>query len=435
MTMQKPGGLGRFVATSTLGNLAPVVVGLVTAPILAQSLGVTGRGELAAATAPFLLAVGAVTMGAPEAITYHIARGIGRGRTVLLRGLTILAIAGLVATVAVIATAGLLSAGNAELRDLISLAALAIVPALLVGGIRGYAAGLQEWRLIASERLLTATLRLATILTLWAMDAITPLSGTIVIAGSSVVGGLVYLKLLGMQRPGAVRTGQPHLLRFGLGLWIGSVAGVLLSRVDQLLILPLSDARTLGIYAVAVTVAEIILVFNRSVREVVFAAESVDNQPDRLTRASRISTIVTAGCALGVGAVSTVALPWLFGADFAEAVPITLLLLVAIVVGNPGSIAGAGLNARGKPILRSISMLIAAAINIALLFVLVPAWGAYGAAVATIIGNIVAGYTNIIMLHIYFDVPALEFVRFRKSDFSHARDAALRLIPARLRKR
>ncbi|KQW06669.1 hypothetical protein ASC66_09450 [Leifsonia sp. Root4] len=255
------------------------------------------------------------------------------------------------------------------------------------------------------------------------------------IAGSSVVGGIVYVKLLGTRHPGNALTGQPRLLRFGLGLWIGSVAGVLLSRVDQLLILPLSDARTLGIYAVAVTVAEIILVFNRSVREVVFAAESVDSQPERLTRASRISTIVTAGCALGVGAVSTVALPWLFGTDFAEAVPITLLLLFAIVVGNPGSIAGAGLNARGKPILRSISMLIAAAINIALLFVLVPLWGAYGAAVATIIGNIVAGYTNILMLHLYFDVPAREFVRFRKSDFAHARDAALRLVPARLRKR
>lgn len=428
-------GLAHNVAISTLGNVAPVVVGLVTAPMLAQTLGVAGRGELAAATAPLLLAVGAVTLGAPEAITYHIARGLGRARTVLLRGLAILAFAGLLATSVVIGTAQQLSGGDDRLAGLIVLAAYAITPALLVGGLRGHAAGRERWGLIAAERSLTALLRLVSIVALAQLNLLTPESATFVIAATSVVGGVVYFALISRSSViSSVALGSPRMLRFGMGLWIGSVAGVVLSRIDQLVIVPLSDLRTLGIYAVAVTVSEVVLVFNKSVRDVVFAAESVDGQDDRLSRASRISTIVTTAGAAAVALASIVLIPWLFGDDFVEAVPVTALLLLAIVLGNPGSVAGAGLNARGKPVLRSLSLVIAAAVNIALLFLLVPIWGVFGAAVATLIGNLIAGYANILWLKIFFGISPLDFVILRRSDFVYAYQTAVRFVPSRLKR-
>jgi len=428
-------GLIRSIAVTTIGNIAPVVAGLVTAPVLAQSLGVDGRGELAAATAPLLLMMGAITFGLPESITYHVARGVGRIRSLVVRGSIVLVAAGALATALVMLAADQLSGGNAELAHLISLAAFAITPGLLLGAARGVAAGHELWSLIAAERGLAALLRLVLIVGLALTGSLTALSGTLVIALTSVIGGIVYVVLLRRQppRPDRFTEEMPRLLRFGLGLWMGTLAGVLLSRLDQIVMVPLSGTFMLGIYAVAVTISEVVLVFNRAVRDVVFAAESSDGQLARLSQASRISTLVTTAGALGVGVLSVFVVPWLFGDDFSPAVPVIAILLVGIVLGNPGSVAGAGLSARGKPILRSLSLLVAASVNVLALFLLVPMWGAIGAAFATVIGNIVAGYANIIWLRVLYKVPIWDFVGIRRRDFADAIVAMRRVLRRRER--
>ncbi len=57
-----------------VGNFFPPLAMLISAPILAQALGVDGRGEVAAATAPLILVITAATFGIPDAVTYVIAR-------------------------------------------------------------------------------------------------------------------------------------------------------------------------------------------------------------------------------------------------------------------------------------------------------------------------------------------------------------------------
>ena len=422
MTNKKRTGFAYSVVVSTAGNFAPVLAGLFTAPLLAQSLGVDGRGELAAATAPMLLAIAAITLGVPEAITYHVARGIGRSRTILRQSMTLLVSAGLTATLIIALLADTLSAGSDELATLIRLAGFAVTPGLIVGGIRGFAAGRELWTLIAAERTLSAILRLVVIGGLTVMGVLTPLSATIAVAATSVAGGLVYFSMLRMKSAkGATASEEsPRLLRFGLGLWMGTLAGVLLSRLDQIVMVPLAGTYMLGIYVVAVTISEVVLVFNKAVRDVVFSAESVENQSARLSQASRISTFVTTIGAIGVGLLTIPVIPWLFGEEFAPAVPVTIVLLIAVVLGNPGSVAGAGLSARGRPILRSASLGIAAAINVALLFVFVPIWGAMGGALATLFGNVIAGYTNILWMRVFFKVPIIDFLGIRRSDATTA---------------
>jgi len=428
-------GLARSVVITTLGNVAPVVAGLATAPVLAQTLGVDGRGELAAATAPLLLALGAITFGVPESITYHVARAVGRVKAMMIRAGVVLGLAGAISTAVVILLSQQLSGGSPELAHLIGLAAFAITPGLLVGAARGVAAGYELWVLIAAERGLGALLRLVLILGLALTGTLTAMTATIVVAGTSVVGGLVYVVLLRRQpsRVREVTEDTPRLLRFGLGLWMGTLAGVLLSRLDQMIMVPLSGTYMLGIYAVAVTISEVILVFNRSVRDVVFAAESTEGQLGRLSQASRISTLVTTAGALGVGLLSVIVVPWLFGDDFSPAVPVIAILLVGIVLGNPGSVAGAGLSARGKPILRSLSLIVAASVNVVALILLVPIWGALGAAFATVIGNVVAGYANIIWLRVLYKVPIWDFVGIRRRDFADAIVAMRRVLRRRER--
>lgn len=412
----------RGVAISTIGNLVPPVVALITQPILARGLGVAGRGELAAATAPLLFATAILTIGLPESLTYHLARqtvGIARLTRLSVGALSLVGLAG---SGVVALLAGPLSAGNPALAQLIMIAGIAIIPTLIIAALRGLAAGAQAWRLIAAERILNALLRLAAVVALYAVGALTPMTATIVVATTTFIGGVLYLCLLpGIRVPGVTATSSAEparLFRYASQVWLGAVTGVMLSRFDQLLMTPLAGVEQLGYYAVAVSVSEVILVFNSAVRDVMFAVESHGPNSNRVVRASRLSTLMTLAGAVAIAAVAPWAIPFFFGSSFAAATPVTLVLLFGVVVGNPGSVAGAALSGRGRPGLRSLSLVIASTVNAISVFVLVPLLGAIGAAVATLIGNVVAGNLNIVWLRAFFGMQALDFYSFRASDFS-----------------
>lgn len=425
----------RGVAISTVGNLIPPVVALVTQPILAQGLGVAGRGELAAATAPLLFATAILTIGLPESLTYHLARqaaGIARLTRLSVGTLSLVGLAG---SGVVALLAGPLSAGDAALARLIMVAGIAITPTLIIAALRGLAAGAQAWRLIAAERILNALLRLAAVLTLYAVGALTPMTATIVVATTSFIGGTLYLRLLrGIRTPDFTAAGNAEparLFRYASQVWLGAVTGVMLSRFDQLLMTPLAGVEQLGYYAVAVSVSEVILVFNSSVRDVMFAVESHGPDPNRVARASRLSTLMTLAGAIAIAAVAPWAIPFFFGSSFAAATPVTLVLLFGVVLGNPGSVAGAALSGRGRPGLRSLSLFIASAVNAIAVFILVPSFGAIGAAAATLIGNVVAGNLNIVWLRAFFGMRVVGFYSFRAADFGDLLTLLKQLIARR----
>jgi O-antigen/teichoic acid export membrane protein len=431
------GRTSQRVLVSLFGNIFPPLSAFVTAPILAQALGVAGRGELGAATAPLLLALGIVTFGMPEAITHFVGRGSGPMRTVVLRGLAWLTLGGVAGTAGIVLLAPALSAGSADVGALIRIAAIALVPSLLLSGLRGLAAGLHLWGLITTERIVAAVFRLAAIVTLAATGTLTEFTATIVIGLTSFVGAVAYVALPARIRRGArsvVEAAPLGMLSFGGRIWIGSFIGILLARFDQAILLPLSSAVALGLYVVAVSISELPLVFNSAMRDVMFSAESESSQDDRLALASRTSTIVTAVIALAVGVLSVWGIPLLFGADFDGAVLPTVILLVGVVLGNPGSIAGVGLSARGRPGLRAFALAVGFVVNLAVVVLLAPTLGAVGAALAALLGSVLAGFVNIVWLRRYFGFRLSAFYGFRASDVT-AILVAGRSILARARRR
>jgi O-antigen/teichoic acid export membrane protein len=413
-------GAGRGVAITTVGNLFPPLAALISAPILAQSLGVEGRGEVAAGTAPLVLAMSLFSIALPEAITFFIAKGRHAPKRIIGRGLFYLLLAGALGTGILAFLAPSLSGGDSELSQLIVIGSLALLPSLALGGIRGAAIGWQAWKLVGVEKFVGAGTRLGAIVVFSALDALTPFSGTVIMASTSFVGIAVYIALPAYarrtRRMPLPALAAPPLFAFGLTMWAGSLTGILLSRLSQTLMVPLSSARELGLYAVAVSVSEVVLVFNSAVRDVMFSVESGESNDKRLGSAARISTALTVLSAVAVAVVSVWAVPLLFGSEFAPAVPVILILLIGIVLGNPGSVAGAGLSARGRPGLRSVSLAIALVFNVTALLLLVPSYGAIGAAYATVVGNLVSGGLVIFWLRKVFKVPALDFLGVRIDD-------------------
>jgi len=423
----------RKILLAMLGNLGPPAAAFITAPILAQSLGVFERGQVAAGGAPLMLVASAATLGMPEAITYFVARSGGAdAKRSILRATGLVALAGVLATALFIALVPLLSGGDPDVEALILISLSMVVPSLVLLVLRGAAAGRGRWGLVTVERMIGSSVRLVAVAVLALTGTLTITSATVVISVSMAVGLIAYLALLRPKRP-------PHpepppmreLLRYGGRVWFGSLAGILLSRIAQILVVPLSNATELGLFVIAVSIAELVLVFNNAVRDVYFAEESRDPDMKRVASAARLSTLITIVLALAVAVVSIWGIPLLFGPEFGPAVVPTWLLLLAIVLGNPGSLAGAGLSALGRPHLRSWSLLVALIANLVALFLLVPQLGAVGAAVATAVGNVMAAGLNLWwMRRVGTDVSAGEFLIPQPGDLR-----ALTSVFAKFRKR
>ena len=411
----------RKVVLATLGNLGPPAAAFITAPVLAQSLGVFERGQVAAGTAPLLLAASAATLGLPEAVTFFVARsGHTRVNHLVAKSIVMIALMGCIATAIFFLLAPLLSGGDAEVKHLIYLSLSMLLPSLVLLVFRAVSAGRGRWGLIAIERSIGSVFRLVVVVFLAASGQLTIVSATLAISVSMWVGIVAYLGLVRRHNvnPYTV-TRSTELLGYGTRVWFGALAGVLLSRIDQLLVTPLSSVTELGVYVVAVAIAELVLVFNNAVRDVYFAEESRAPDMLRIARAARVSTLVTLVLALVVGAMSLWGIPVLFGSDFSSAIIPTWILLVAIVLGNPGSLAGAGLSAYGRPHLRSWSLLIALIANVVAVVVLVPPFGAVGAALATAIGNVIAAGLNLVWVRrVSADVTALQFIAIRREDLT-----------------
>ena len=414
-----------------LGNMAGPLAGLASAPILAHGLGVDGRGLVAGATAPFLLVTTIATFGIPEALTYFVARSPASLKALRRRGAVLVVLAGAVATLISVVLAPLLARGTPGLTSLMMLASIAVIPTVLVATLRGTAAGLGLWNLVAVERTVGPVVRLLALIVLVAADALTVTSATVVIVFAPVLGCLAYVRA--GRSPARPDPAQPSpgfggIVGYGSRVWFGAIAGVLLMRIDQVLMVPLSSTFELGLYVVAVTVSELPLVVNTAVREVVFASDARSSQNSRLTTAARVSFFVCATMAIVLGATSPTWLPLAFGEGFTGAIPTTMVLLAAVAIGIPGSVAGAGLSSRGYPHLRSISLVIACAVNIVLLVLLVPVLGAFGAAIGTLVGNLVSSNFNIWQMRRRFEVPMRNFYLVRAADLGLLFGATVRIL-------
>lgn len=426
--------VGRHVGLAALGNAFPPLAGVVVLPLLARGLGVVGRGDAAAATAPLLLLTAAATLGLPESLTYHAASRRRLTGSDVLRAVWLAVLAALVGALAVALLAGLLSGGRAEVARDMGLAILALPLTMVVGVLRGVAAGGNLWGLVAIERSAGAAVRVVGLVLLTAAGELTVTWAVLVLAWSPVLGGLAYIRVLRRlgSHAGIVLTGPSvgyrPLVDYAVRIWLGSLSGVLLMRLDQLLMTPLSSTYQLGLYAVAASVSELPLIVNSAFRDVAFSAASGSvDQIERITRMARLST----GVCLAAAGVILAAVPlWLtplLGDDFSAAVPALVVLSVAVVAGTPGALAGAGLSGAGAPHLRSVSLTLGLVVNAVLVVALVPAGGAVGAAVATVAGNLVSSTANIIFYTRRLGARSRDFYGLRRSDVT----ALARLVPGR----
>ncbi len=177
----------------------------------------------------------------------------------------------------------------------------------------------------------------------------------------------------------------------GLGFYVGAVSAIFNYRADQLILAAYSpDAKAVGIYGMAVTAAELLNVLNAGLAQALMpriASMSDEEQRTALTAKSCRQSILTGFiAACFIGGTAPFLIPLALGNAFRGSVPLLALLLPAVFVLGLHRIISSDFGGRGRPWVASIANVLTMIVTGTLYFILIPQSGAYGAALATLIG-------------------------------------------------
>ena len=189
-------------------------------------------------------------------------------------------------------------------------------------------------------------------------------------------------------------------IAFGGRSWVGSVAAFLNMRFDQILLGVMATQAALGAYAVAVNGGEVLLYFPAAVATMLVPALARAEPNPRhiqVLRTFRILGATTLATAVLAALVGPKLLPLVFGERFENSVVPFLWLLPGAVGYTTKMVFSGGLLASLSPGRSSLGSLAALVTGVALDFLLIPSFGATGAAIAASAAFIVGGLVALVL--------------------------------------
>lgn len=366
-------------------GIVTTALGFVTGPVQARALHPAGRGLLAGAVVPVTLAGQLVIFGLGDFAARVVAQG--QRPTSVFKRLAPSAFAiGCVGALILIILSSRIAHRHEVVRHLLLVGAATIPLAPLIGLLTGIAGGLQRWRVVTTSQVISVASNAVVIVTLAALGSLTVTAAALSTFGASLLSCVAFLGLRDHISEGLA--GEPELVRgalsFGARATIGTVAILINVQLDQLLMLPLSTARQLGLYAVAVTMASAPLTLVSPVANALFprvAAGEIDLVP----RACRAALAATIMAELSVVALSYPVIVVLFGKSFSDAAFMAMILAAAMVPATGATVLGFAIRSRGFPGSVSIADGIATLVTVVGLIFLLPPLGGIGAGLVTVV--------------------------------------------------
>jgi O-antigen/teichoic acid export membrane protein len=397
------------VALLTAANVAASLIGLVTGPLQAQALGPDGRGSLAAVVTPVAVAGWLAYCGQGPFIAREVAAGL-RTRESLTAAVTIAAAAGVVVALFAAPVAAALAGGSRTVEVMLTLG-LALTPLTLASQVvYDVNLGLQRWGALAWMRAAPAALQLVVVVALFLTDRLTVASAALVAIGVNVLAalpGLRVLASLGLPRlrRGALRTAGT----FGRQAWLVDLLTLTNGRLDQFLMIPFVPRAELGWYVVAVTIAQVAAVLTSGVT--LYLGPRVSRGDEQLVpRVTRVLALVALAIAVGFAVLTPLAVRWLFGADFA---PATLLAVVLLLAGVPLAVTtflGTMLTAAGLPAVAARSQVISAVITAGGLAAVIGWLGALGAALVSVVASTASALYALHVARVRYELPGVRWL-------------------------
>lgn len=215
-------------------------------------------------------------------------------------------------------------------------------------------------------------------------------------AVTSVAIGLLIAVMVGAYgaklKDGAMRAWRPDLrlfgrmMRYGIKFHISILAGALIFRADLLVVNHFRGGAEAAVYSVASQVAMMLMLLPGIIATLLFprVAARQDQTGELTCVVTRHTAFIMLFICLAAAPLSLI-LPLLYGAAFADVSVQLLILLPGVYFIGLESVLVQHFNALGLPLAIPLFWLVTLAINVALVFALVPTLGARGAALASAI--------------------------------------------------
>lgn len=384
----------RSVLQTAAARLLVVGLNAGTGVLTARALHPVGRGDLAAMLLWPQVLSGALTLGLPSALTFHLRNDRARAPQLLAAALVLGLAIGLVGSAAAMGFAPWLLHRYAP--PVVRVGRL-LMPNLLVGIylLIGRAALEAEHDFRMSAVVLTATplLTLLGLLFLAAAHALTPLHAGIVYTLSGIPVCARLWSRLPVRFPQPLRALQHAalmLLSYGLRSFGIDLCGTLGFYVDQVLVVSLVSPASMGVYVVALSASRVLNVPQTAMASVLFPSmvglgrAAIAVLVGRSLRIGFTVALLSLGLTLACGHLL---LALVYGPAFAS-VGATLAILTA-EAGLAGcvSIAAQAFMATNRPGLITAQQVIGLLASVPCLLLLIPRWGLAGAAVSILFGT------------------------------------------------
>ncbi len=400
-------------------NVIVLGIGYVGSIILARFLGADGRGLVAIILTATAVLAGIGGMGTDEAATYYASRRARRRPYVLGNGLVHAAGLLVVSLVVAFLLMGQLQRHIAPHYDeRIWLLAGLLVPSyyvyeLVTSMLSAEGAFKLRNRLNVTARLSGTAAILAIVGWLkWGVAGalIASLPALLVPA----VGGMRLLARNGIR---VSRTVHAASLRYGVRIQVGALLHFLNARFDVLVLSAFAPLATVGSYAIAQLVAELVLLFPLSLGYVLRAQVASETKGDSISGAAmRLNGTLVALCVLFVLTVGPPTIIYGYGPEFHAALVPFLILVPGMWFLAAGGLVQDTLSGRGRPGLSSLLAGGEVIITLGLDLLLIPSHGAVGGAIASVCAYTFYGVASIVTISRLDRVPARSLVLANRAE-------------------
>ena len=390
-------GIGRQVARTAGFNGAATAAAALGGVIIARALGPEMRGEYAAVTAWFGVALLIGGMGQPAALCFHVASDPDNARSYVATSRTLMLVTGIAALIVGVLLAPLLARGNAELTLAYRIAfATMIVP--FVGFSYTFSLQAKNLHWWNEVRVSQPVLSLAFLIVLWRLRMLT-LTAALIVLALTLLLQLAWAYHRCQSAGLAPGRAEARFVRPLVGYGIAQIAAltpaVLNSDLDQLVLSQAVSPAILGRYAIAVSCSLLPIPLVSAIGYVAFPRLASRQRVDGLVGRMQWLGILGGGCAAVIALVPLdLVAPWLiprvFGPGYAGVVPLLWLLSPAGVFLGCNQVVGDVLRGRKRPIVVARAQGLAAVFTVILLVALLPLVGVYGAAIASAVAYGVA---------------------------------------------
>lgn len=375
------------IASNLSNQVLRIVLGAITSIIVARALGPTGMGYVAYIILVFTLIGDFGHLGLNNSTMYFMKRGAVPSGHLFSVNLTALGLIFMAFSAMVLIIRGTGLALQAYSYPYILGGLVFVISDLFFTNLHSWYVGDERIRESNRKIILVFLLKSALILALWLTKTLSPLSFFV----TGVLGMLLNALLLGF------RVGQSYApaLDFGLlkaefsyggVLWLGAIFSFLHFRADQFMIKEMIDVRALGVYSIAVMLAELLFLVPVSVSSALLGKLYNTSEPAAarsiMGRTLKLTLYICGALAL-LGIPLSLLIPLVYGKAYAGAVSSVMVLLGGAVFASIAKVGMQYFFTLGRPKVHLYTTLITLIVNIALNFLLIPRWGILGAAVAS----------------------------------------------------